>query len=40
MLVLKVKTTTMKMKKWKMRADINTANQNMRFEFLEIDLFI
>ena len=40
MQVLKVKIATMKMKKWKMRADIITTNQNMRFEFVEFDLFI
>ena len=40
MQVLKVKITTKKMKKWKMRADINSANQKMRYEFLEFDLFI
>ena len=40
MLVMKVKIMTMKMKKWKMRADINTAIHNMRIEFLEFDLFI
>ena len=40
MQVLKVKTTTVKMKKCKMMADINTAIQNMRIELLEFDLFI
>ena len=40
MLVMKVKIMTVKMKKCKMMADINTAIQNMRIELLEFDLFI